>query len=818
MLKGVGGKGMKIGGLARILALACLLVHALTMVGQANTVFSVSYNNAIPVEQSGTVLFDPGTMVPASVAPGDPQLPWQVAYLDGNGTIGTGPFSLVILEADTLHLASPLAAHQPDVRTSVDAAAPIPASANPAIYNSDSWYPSEPVEQLDRGHVSGAPIETVAWCPFRYNAVRNLLVVVRRALIESNDAPEPSPGSNATDTLAALSKLDNVILNGDRRPANDSPQLGPSVNGAPSWTMPSDPPIGVSYVVITSAALSESLTPLVEWKARRGINAGLATIEAIEANYPAVDGAASIREYLKSAYAAGLTWVVLAGDETILPIRLAYAGYTQGPTDPADLQVCDLYFAELDGNWDADGDGIYGEYFGDAAELTSELYVGRLPLNTAAEATTIVDKIIAYESGPSDPSYLTRALDVCADQMRDWSAGTGQNNLVAQEMPSGWQRDNSSMIEMPSGDSPSPNAPDGPTLPSLLSTGYGWVNYYVHGRADGMVVRSSGYLDYAQSWVWSSGTDGDGQGHLSTMTPAPYPGIHLSIGCDHGGFDMDSPPFAPGGQQSIAEALLFAPEGGAAAFIGQSRWGWVSTSYQMIESFYQYVANNPEANHIGMYHTLMKSGFPSYRDLVYGNNLYGDPEMPVWTSAPQTLTVGGPETFTSGLSTISVQVIDNNGPVFGARVTLTDGTSVWDLGTTDGSGIVTTDLNLPSVAEVVLTASTPSHTIAVDTVPQSITTDVGDDDPLPTSFAIGLSNYPNPFNPATNIQFYLEHAGSVELSVFDILGRHVETLVDEWLPVGWHTVPFGTSRASGIYLARLKRGASVETRKMVLVR
>jgi hypothetical protein len=80
-------------------------------------------------------------------------------------------------------------------------------------------------------------------------------------------------------------------------------------------------------------------------------------------------------------------------------------------------------------------------------------------------------------------------------------------------------------------------------------------------------------------------------------------------------------------------------------------------------------------------------------------------------------------------------------------------------------------------------------------------------------------NYPNPFNPATKIQYIIHTPGKVNLTVYDVLGKEVVTLVDEVQVQGAHTAEFnGTGYSSGVYYYQLKSGSTVETRKMILMK
>lgn len=102
---------------------------------------------------------------------------------------------------------------------------------------------------------------------------------------------------------------------------------------------------------------------------------------------------------------------------------------------------------------------------------------------------------------------------------------------------------------------------------------------------------------------------------------------------------------------------------------------------------------------------------------------------------------------------------------------------------------------------------------------------VTSDDPMPVPDATFLSqNFPNPFNPITNIGFGIKEQGDVSLRIYDASGRLVTTLIDESRPAGRYTTEWngqstdGSSVASGVYFYRLRAGNFVRTRKMVLLR
>ncbi len=81
------------------------------------------------------------------------------------------------------------------------------------------------------------------------------------------------------------------------------------------------------------------------------------------------------------------------------------------------------------------------------------------------------------------------------------------------------------------------------------------------------------------------------------------------------------------------------------------------------------------------------------------------------------------------------------------------------------------------------------------------------------------ANYPNPFNPSTKIQFSLPEATEVQLTLYNTIGKKIETLTNRHMTAGSHSVTFNAvGLPSGVYIYRLKAGEYSESRKMILVK
>ena len=101
----------------------------------------------------------------------------------------------------------------------------------------------------------------------------------------------------------------------------------------------------------------------------------------------------------------------------------------------------------------------------------------------------------------------------------------------------------------------------------------------------------------------------------------------------------------------------------------------------------------------------------------------------------------------------------------------------------------------------------------------SLVTGIMNDAPLIPGDFVVFQNYPNPFNANTTIRFILPKAGDVELAIYDMLGRKIEVIIDEYMEAGIHNVDFdASSLSSGVYFYRLQAGDVAETKRMVLLK
>ena len=89
---------------------------------------------------------------------------------------------------------------------------------------------------------------------------------------------------------------------------------------------------------------------------------------------------------------------------------------------------------------------------------------------------------------------------------------------------------------------------------------------------------------------------------------------------------------------------------------------------------------------------------------------------------------------------------------------------------------------------------------------------------IPIEYAL-QQNFPNPFNPTTTIKYSVPELSKVKLTLFNLLGEEIATLVIEEKVAGYYTVAFNAARLpSGIYFYRLQAGDFIQTKKMILMK
>ncbi len=532
---------------------------------------------------------------------------------------------------------------------------------DPLIYGSQNPYPAELVVSSSEGYFDGVNhIVTLAVYPVEYYPSLNKLIFSStiEITLEMQRGSQTALDVN-TRTVSVQEMYDDILTAMVENPEDIS-----AYKGSYSFQRTDYAPGTYEYIIITTDALKDYFNDFIEWKKRKGITIGLVTVEYIISHYAGdlisgiYDDAGKIRQYLKDAYENGTVWALLAGDYATVPIRYGCGSdnvWNSG-THCSGIErykiPADLYFADFNGDWDVDGtdpDGQirYGERMGDDPDYNPEIFVGRLLTSNSTGAQDIANwtaKLIRYEKNPGDGdfAYLNKSFMTVADHMQDWYT-PNQAQQVADHLPNTFTH--TILKEEPNGSSYSPTFPAGVDVIDEINSQYGLVSWFNHAAPAVITVRSAGLNETTPRWIVSTTDDFTGQvvpengNGLDNLTNSNYPAILYSIGCDNTPFDDYDPcVWYPG--RNMGEGWTVMTDGGGPAFLGNTRVGWVATSYLLYKKFADLITSggiDPESGksylHLGVAELVSKQLLNDHY-LSYTHNLIGCPETQMWADTP----------------------------------------------------------------------------------------------------------------------------------------------------------------------------------------
>ncbi len=473
------------------------------------------------------------------------------------------------------------------------------------------------------------------------------------------------PGENAANTkllrqiihnpqaLTGYARINGMAVVEDAGPFN--PTRSPSLSGSP-----------VEYLIITNEDMKSEFQRLADFKTNIGINTLVTTREFIAANFRnGADIQETMRMFIQDAYQKwGIEYVMLGGDTDILPAR--YVDNSFYPASGSTEIPVDMYFACLDGNWNANGNAHYGEADseangnGDDADFAEEVYIGRATVSTVAAAQVFVDKVISYETTPQGSNWPNRVL--YAAEVLFWRDGIEDGEIVLD----GAKFSHQMITELlePCTDMeftrmyetnelyPWDTELTRAALIDSLNTGhYGIFNQIGHGFYFNMSVGDANFMNSDADNL----TNGD---HLFLL---------YSLNCASAAFDFSC----------LMERFLQNPNGGSVLSIGSSRAAFPNNSNNYQQGFFEalYCTEESRAGNL-----LAISRLPYLGNTVYNYvdrwtfenyTLLGDPTTPIWTGVPEALSVSSSD-LSMGPNQLSVTVNDHLGsPVENASVCLT---------------------------------------------------------------------------------------------------------------------------------------------------
>ena len=544
-------------------------------------------------------------------------------------------------------------------------------------YSSSSEYPLESIMLGRTGNKSGYSIVSLRINPVKYVASEKKLYLnefFKIRVFYHNQFPK-----TITDNQKNFFEKNVMAIVKNK---NDIARFSPNIrrNNGKSKALPLG---SYDLVIITNTSLKPYFEDFAYYKTKRGIATVIFEIESIYSQYTGTDNPEKIRNFIIDAYNNwGISFVLLGGQadyengQEIIPRRNAFyivsgAGYYSDE----DTIPSDLYYSDLDRDWDFNGNGIFGEET-DSVDMYSDVYVGRAPVLTQTDCDIFTSKVMNYEDNPPDV-FIERLLLPAAILWTTYDEKICAEIIAAMpplsyEITKMYERDgNLTQVG----------------FNTAYNSGYGFIHYVGHGNEYGV------YTYYADAFQNSNDVLNSSNGART--------GIFNSIACMSGALD-----YVPGGN-SFAEHFGIEDGGGSPAAIFNSRYGWgnppVLGPSEIIDTTLFSALFRNYGYFLGSVHAFSKDEHITdvydgdvFRWCIYELNLWGDPSMFVYTLNPDTLavvhnaTVGAEEDFV-----VTVYDNDNSTPIEEAYVTLwcKNEQSVYGRYITDITGIATIHVN-----------------------------------------------------------------------------------------------------------------------------
>ncbi|MCD4708269.1 MAG: T9SS type A sorting domain-containing protein [Candidatus Sabulitectum sp.] len=469
-------------------------------------------------------------------------------------------------------------------------------------------FPSSPVAGYKTGSKTGFRVGSYSFVPFVYNQMSGELLLIVSAeisLVYQSDPVAPvyflSEGQVELASAGLAAFIDNQdmleIWSPSHRPDADN---------------------DIEVMVIGYSEHSDQLSELAALHNTLGYTAGTATVQWIDSNCEGFDTQERIRNHLKNLYENnGLLFAVICGDHgntTRLSMLTNYSGQMN--------TTADLYYSDLDGTWDADGDHLYGE-LDDEIDYYSDIYAGRYPtgIEEGATLSVMIDKAVQYNTLPLMGEWRERVFLIGAVLFpqypgNDWRFGSKHCDSIAEFIPDEWER--VYFYEDTTG-----AHPDYATL--VFNEGFAFVEYVAHGCIYGIMW----YYPGDEFIMVLSSIGGMQNGGM-------LPWIHGSVSCSTGRLKHEEWQV----EEGFAELIVQKSNGGAivsvassatayGSFLDPGPSGWLSVYFSDLlfsEDLY------PEA---GVIHGVAKDVFWANWNtawdpwvaqwVVQSLNLYGDP-------------------------------------------------------------------------------------------------------------------------------------------------------------------------------------------------
>ena len=448
----------------------------------------------------------------------------------------------------------------------------LPTERNEAVYGSADPYPAAPNGEGATAWKNGVAVYGFTLCPVVYVPASGDVYYIPEITVTLTFAPKArvaasagpaarTPFISAARAAGAAELVDNPETISGYTPevarrsmaSGEPPSFIPSVAGLPCSQSES-----YRHVIVAPAQFTNEFSQLVSYRRGMGVSSVIATVEDIRRAYDTGgDIQATIRDFIRDAYQNwGTEYVLIGGDDTLIPARRLYCE----ASDEIDEIPSDLYYQCLDGDYDYDGDGVYGEVGdgegGGDIDLYAEVKIGRVPASSKSDVRNWISKTMRYDADCAAGAPYTRGAVYAAEFLGPYDNCYGKP--LMEQIRLGTEYTGAQGGFTTYGFHDAPELFDADNEATFYEADGDWTEADLAAAIDGKasVVNHMGHSWYGGNMKF----DNDSVDNLRN----PNPFFVYSQGCNAGAFDKDS----------IAEHFTVATPYGAFGGVWNARYGW----------------------------------------------------------------------------------------------------------------------------------------------------------------------------------------------------------------------------------------------------
>lgn len=536
---------------------------------------------------------------------------------------------------------------------------------NEAIYTSKGVYPAESHGVVTTQYKNGYGFANAAFTPVQYVPSEGKVMYAKTAYVRVN---------------TKASKADHsAMLWGSQEVKNAVRRLAQNPEMVDTYNTKGREVTAYDLLIITGQEFVEDYEEYCDYYNSIGIRNRIVTTTEVYSSIAGDDEQDKIRNYIIEEYQNnGIIMVVLGGDVNIVPYRGFYCYVTSGGGNQESSNIpADLYYSGLNGTWNDNGNGRWGEPGED--DLYPEIGVSRMSFKTATELHNMIHKTLSYQQTPVLGEF--QKVILAGEHLYDNPASNGSDYL---ELLIGLHDDNGyTTLGYPVDyDFTKLYEEEGTWSGSALKQAINAGTSYVH--HDGHANTS-----YVAGWYGVSNSDFSG----ADGTTHNYTFFHTQ-GCDCGAFDEDC----------ILEKMV-TMQNFAVAVIGNSRYGWFNEGQTEGPGAHleREMTDAQWSDRLGLLSLAHADGKcmtapwvtapgqweeGALRWNFYDMNVLGDGAVNVWLDEPFTADVDVPSQVVVGTQSIEATVTDPNGNVLkGYRCLVYMDEEVVAMATTDENGV-----------------------------------------------------------------------------------------------------------------------------------